>query len=91
MNRRNAVTVAAAGLVTPLVPTQAQAQEPKTQFTAHVTVADVTEAATYLGQIGRGMEGLGKGGIIDAFSLTPSPAGLDLLVVYTIKDASTAT
>jgi hypothetical protein len=44
----------------------------------------------YPGQIGRGMEGLGKGGSIDAFLLTPSYGGFEFLVVYTIKEASTS-
>jgi hypothetical protein len=90
MNRRTAIATGLTG-VAALAPARTEAQEPTMQFTSQTRVDDVTGAARYLKGIGDGtFPGLHKGGIIDGFSLTPSPeGGFDLLVVYRIKDAPT--
>ena len=83
MNRRNAVTVAGAGLVGTLAPPAAQAQVER-QEAKRYQVADAEMATNLLNTLANGGEGCGRCAYrIVAFSLTPNDAGYDMIVVTT--------
>jgi hypothetical protein len=83
MNRRNAVTVGAAGLAGTLAPPVAEAQDER-QEAKRYQVADAEMATNLLNTRANGGEGCGRCAYhIVAFSLTPNDAGYDLIVVTT--------
>ena len=83
VNRRNAATVAAAGLVATLAPTPTLAQEERQEAKLH-KVADAEMATSLLNTLANGGEGCGLCAFrIVAFSLTPNDSRYDLIVVTT--------
>jgi hypothetical protein len=83
VNRRHAVTVAAAGLAGTRAPTAAQAQVERQEATRY-QVADAEMATNLLNTLANGGEGCGRCAYrIVAFSLTPNDSGYDLIVVTT--------
>lgn len=83
MHRRNAITMATAGMAAALAPAAIQAQDAPQEVKIH-QVASAEQATQLMNTLVNGGEGCGLCAYrIVAFSLTPNDTGYDLIVVTT--------